>query len=53
MFLICPFFLLAASIVYDYDYLLFMYLYTFVTTWYMIIIIYYLCISIPLLQHCI
>ena len=35
MFLICPFFLLAACIVYDYHYLLFMYLYPFVNTWFM------------------
>ena len=35
MFRICLFFLLAVGIVYDYYYLLFMYLYTFVTTWFM------------------
>ena len=40
MLLICPFFLLAVFIVYDFHYLLFMYLYTFVTAWFMRIKIY-------------
>ena len=40
MVLICSFFLLAVCIVYDYHYLLFMYFYTFVTTWFMRIKIY-------------
>ena len=36
MFLICPFFLLAVCILYDYHYVLYMYLYAVVTTLYMI-----------------
>jgi hypothetical protein len=47
MFLICPFFLLAACIVYDYQYLLFMYLYTFATTWFMRIKIYIMAYHTP------